>query len=186
MSDTHHRPQERRTLFLPPSWRHPTVATPSQTMPSNSKKRAREEAHPEPSNPNAKRKVALLVAYNGAPYQGLQKNPGATTIEEVLEAAIHRAGGITDDNFGTLQKVSWSRAGRTDKGVHAVGQVIGLKCVLSPEPMLDRINAELAGSEVSVLGLEPAHLPDRAWLSSIREIVSPTPPTELCSSLAAE
>eukprot|EP00908_Phaeocystis_cordata_P018750 Transcript_30211.p1 GENE.Transcript_30211~~Transcript_30211.p1 ORF type:complete len:433 (+),score=157.46 Transcript_30211:71-1300(+) len=125
-------------------------------MPSNSKKRAREEARPEPSNPNAKRKVALLVAYNGAPYQGLQKNPGATTIEEVLEAAIHRAGGITDDNFGTLQKVSWSRAGRTDKGVHAVGQVIGLKCVLSPEPMLDRINAELAGSEVSVLGLERA------------------------------
>ena len=63
-------------------------------MPSNSKKRAREEAHPEPSNPNAKRKVALLVAYNGAPYQGLQKNPGATTIEETLEAAIHSAGGI--------------------------------------------------------------------------------------------
>ena len=45
------------------------------------------------------------------------------TVEEALEAAIHRAGGIADDNMGTLQKVSWSRAGRTDKGVHAIGQV---------------------------------------------------------------
>ena len=65
--------------------------------------------------------VALLLAYSGTRYQGLQKNPGAVTVEEALEAAIHRAGGIADDNVGTLQKVSWSRAGRTDKGVHAVG-----------------------------------------------------------------
>ena len=73
--------------------------------------------------------VALLLAYCGTRYQGLQKNPGAVTVEETLEAAIHRAGGITDDNVGTLQKVSWSRAGRTDKGVHAVGQIIGAKLV---------------------------------------------------------
>ena len=130
-------------------------------MPSNAKKRQREEHHaqhhPEGTNPNAKRKVCLLVAYTGAPYQGLQKNPGATTVEETLEVAMHKAGAITDDNFGTLQKISWSRAGRTDKGVHAVGQIIGCKLVLHPEPMIDRINEQLGeGSGVKVLGIERA------------------------------
>ena len=101
--------------------------------------------------------VALLLAYCGTRYQGLQKNPGAVTVEETLEAAIHRAGGITDNNVGTLQKVSWSRAGRTDKGVHAVGQIIGAKLVgLDLEALRSRVNDELEGSEVRVLGLERA------------------------------
>ena len=102
-----------------------------------------------------KRKIALLLAYNGAGYQGLQKNPGAVTVEETLESAIHRAGGISDDNIGTLQKISWSRAGRTDKGVHAVGQIISLKMLLlQPEldsAMMERINAELADEAIRIL-----------------------------------
>ena len=105
-------------------------------------------------NPSAKRKVALCVAYNGAKYQGLQKNPDAITVESVLETAMFQAGAISADNFGTLQKISWSRAGRTDKGVHAVGQVISAKLVLTPEPMVERINERLSGSGVRVLGCE--------------------------------
>jgi tRNA pseudouridine38-40 synthase len=77
-----------------------------------------------------KRKVALLVAYNGSAYQGLQRNTNAKTIEDVLEAAMHAAGAISDDNVGTLQKIAWSKAGRTDKGVHAAGQVISCKLIL--------------------------------------------------------
>lgn len=83
-------------------------------------------------NPGPKRKVALLVAYNGAAYQGLQRNPNAKTIEDVLEAAMHAAGAISDDNVGTLQKISWSKAGRTDKGVHAAGQLISCKLIVQP------------------------------------------------------
>ena len=37
--------------------------------------------------------------------QGMQVNPGVTTIEGVLEAAIHHAGGISKDNFGDINKV---------------------------------------------------------------------------------
>ncbi|KAL3892962.1 MAG: hypothetical protein SGPRY_014610 [Prymnesium sp.] len=101
----------------------------------------------------SKRKVALLVAYNGGPYQGLQKNPDATTVEEALELAIHRAGGISDENVGTLQKVGWSRAGRTDKGVHAVGQLISLKMML-PSGVLEEINRQLGEQPIRLLGCE--------------------------------
>lgn len=38
-------------------------------------------------------------------------------IEEELEHAIFKAGGILDSNYGHLQKVAWARSSRTDKGV---------------------------------------------------------------------
>lgn len=38
--------------------------------------------------------------------QGMQINPGVKTIEGVLEAAIHKAGGISRDNAGDLAKVN--------------------------------------------------------------------------------
>ena len=124
-----------------------SVAAPALAERPAKRPRVADEA---PSNPEAKRKVALLLAYNGAQFQGLQKNPGATTVEQALEDAIHACGGISDANYEAgYQKVSWSRAGRTDKGVHAVGQLIGLKMVLhnddaDPDPMVARVNAELA------------------------------------------
>ena len=124
-----------------------STAAPAATERPAKRPRVADEA---PSNPEAKRKVALLLAYNGAKFQGLQKNPGATTVEQTLEDAIHACGGISDANYEAgYQKVSWSRAGRTDKGVHAVGQLIGLKMVLhnddaDPDPMVARVNAELA------------------------------------------
>ena len=116
---------------------------------------AAKAAAPTP-NPYAKRKVALLLAYNGARYQGLQKNPGATTVAETVEGAMHRAGAISDENLGSLQKISWSNAGRTDKGVHAVGQIISCKIILEPSPMIERVNEQLAGSGIRVLGCERA------------------------------
>lgn len=51
------------------------------------------------------------------------RNKGAKTIEAELELALYLAGSISKDNFGNPRKVAWSRAGRTDKGVHAVAQV---------------------------------------------------------------
>ena len=38
--------------------------------------------------------------------QGMQMNPGVRTIEGVLEAAIHSAGGISKDNAGDPAKVN--------------------------------------------------------------------------------
>eukprot|EP01117_Protostelium_nocturnum_P011944 TRINITY_DN436_c0_g1_i5.p1 TRINITY_DN436_c0_g1~~TRINITY_DN436_c0_g1_i5.p1 ORF type:complete len:282 (-),score=115.13 TRINITY_DN436_c0_g1_i5:1124-1969(-) len=93
-----------------------------------------------------RRKVALLVAYSGEGYQGLQKNPGAKTIEDDLIDAFIKTGCIHSGNQGDdfFSKVSWSRAARTDKGVSAVGNVIALKMMTDPEETLvERINANL-------------------------------------------
>lgn len=38
-------------------------------------------------------------------------------IEEALENAIYKAGGIQDSNYGNLNKIAWARSSRTDKGV---------------------------------------------------------------------
>lgn len=42
-----------------------------------------------------KERVAVIFGYIGARFQGLQRNPGAFTVEDELEGAIYRAGGIS-------------------------------------------------------------------------------------------
>jgi tRNA pseudouridine38-40 synthase len=51
-----------------------------------------------------KRKVVVLFGYVGAGYQGMQRNPGARTIEDELERAFYAAGGISDENMGDFSK----------------------------------------------------------------------------------
>jgi tRNA pseudouridine38-40 synthase len=56
----------------------------------------------------------LLIAYDGFDYAGWQIQPGVKTIQGELEKCFHR---LTGENI----KIHGS--GRTDQGVHAVGQV---------------------------------------------------------------
>ena len=94
-----------------------------------------------------KRKVSMFLAYVGKGYQGMQRNPGAVTIEDELERAIVAAGGILPDNAGDFTKVQWMRAARTDKGVSAVGQSISLRMMLEhptdKRDVITRINEKL-------------------------------------------
>lgn len=67
-------------------------------------------------------------------------------VENVLFEALVRAGAISKDNSDDPTKVNFARAARTDKGVHAAGNVVSMKMITSvpgEDPMLDRINAEL-------------------------------------------
>ena len=50
----------------------------------------------------------MFLAYVGHGYQGMQRNPGAKTIEDDLFKAIHKAGGISAANSdnGGFMKVS--------------------------------------------------------------------------------
>lgn len=62
--------------------------------------------------------MRLTLAYDGSEFEGWQTQAGARaarTVQAVLEAALARLGG---------QPVTVAAAGRTDAGVHAVGQVV--------------------------------------------------------------
>lgn len=61
--------------------------------------------------------MALGLAYDGACWQGWQTQPGGLTIQDTLEAAL---AGFLNHPVGTIC------AGRTDTGVHALGQVVHL------------------------------------------------------------
>ncbi|HET92416.1 MAG TPA: tRNA pseudouridine(38-40) synthase TruA [Chloroflexi bacterium] len=60
-------------------------------------------------------RVWAIVAYDGTDYSGFQRQANAPTIQEALETALEQ---ITQESITVLA------AGRTDAGVHAVGQVI--------------------------------------------------------------
>ncbi|ORX81561.1 pseudouridine synthase [Anaeromyces robustus] len=79
-----------------------------------------------------KKKCALLMGFCGTGYQGMQINPGAKTIEGDLWKALVEA-----------KAISFVRAARTDKGVHAIGQVISGKFIIEDEDIVDKINAAL-------------------------------------------
>jgi tRNA pseudouridine38-40 synthase len=57
----------------------------------------------------------MTVAYDGAPFHGFAENEGVATVAFVLRRAIERVLGHT---------VTLGVAGRTDRGVHAWGQVV--------------------------------------------------------------
>lgn len=111
----------------------------SKKMKTNDEENDEESLSNENKAP--KRKVALIIGYDGSGYSGLQTNPSVTTIEDTLLQAIVKAGGISEMN-AEFKKVAWSRSSRTDKGVHAVVNVICLKLVLLPD-IVERINKEL-------------------------------------------
>eukprot|EP01105_Mastigella_eilhardi_P011309 TRINITY_DN2614_c0_g1_i4.p1 TRINITY_DN2614_c0_g1~~TRINITY_DN2614_c0_g1_i4.p1 ORF type:complete len:335 (-),score=69.73 TRINITY_DN2614_c0_g1_i4:1532-2536(-) len=96
-----------------------------------------------------KRRVALLVGYLGARYRGMQLNKSVSTVEGVLLAALHRAGAISDDNAGSLEKVKWSRCTRTDKGVSAALNVCSFNMIIEPDIVKD-INKQLEGTDIRV------------------------------------
>lgn len=88
----------------------------------------------EPNTKLKTKKYAVVFGYCGSNYQGLQVNPNALTIEALLERALLLAGLIDESRFGDYNLMSWTRAARTDKGVHAMGQCCAMKLFLQDSP----------------------------------------------------
>ncbi|MBI4841137.1 MAG: tRNA pseudouridine(38-40) synthase TruA [candidate division NC10 bacterium] len=82
------------------------------------------------------RRFKLVLEYEGTAYHGWQVQPGLPTIQGVLRAALTRIAGVP---------VQVTGAGRTDAGVHALGQVASLAADLRLDPLTLRkaLNASL-------------------------------------------
>lgn len=110
---------------------------------------------PSSSSSSSKRKYALALCYCGTNYSGLQLNPNAITIEYHLEKALYLAGSILDCNYGYLQKISWTRSARTDKGVHAIKQCCSMKLHVPEDHLseyIEQVNSFLP-SDIQLIGL---------------------------------
>lgn len=59
--------------------------------------------------------VALTVAYDGSRFAGFARQPGLDTVQGRLESALQTL---------TRREIATTGAGRTDAGVHALGQVV--------------------------------------------------------------
>jgi tRNA pseudouridine38-40 synthase len=90
-----------------------------------------------------KRKVVLLMSYCGTGYQGMQVNPDVPSIELDLHKALAKSGAISAENAMDPTKSSFMRCARTDKGVHAAGQVVSMKMIVEDPDIIQKINSFL-------------------------------------------
>lgn len=100
-----------------------------------------------------KKKVAVMVGYAGTGYKGMQINDKEKTIEGDLFKAFVEAGAISKANADDPKKSSLVRCARTDKGVHAAGNVISLKLIIEDPDVVQKINAALP-AQIRVWGIE--------------------------------
>lgn len=81
--------------------------------------------------------VLVYVGFTGTNYKGFVHQgdgPEVPTVERALFEGLHAWGAVLDENYaGGLSKLGWSRASRTDKGVHAVGAAFSCKLLLPDE-----------------------------------------------------
>lgn len=97
-------------------------------------------------------RVAFKVAYIGTNYSGSQVQPSAPTIEGTMFKVLKELG-IID----TPKQANFKSAGRTDAGVHALGQVVAFDTD-KPELAIPRVlNSKLPNS---IWVWAHAHVPD--------------------------
>ena len=92
----------------------------------------------------------LILEYDGAPFVGWQRQENGLSVQEALEDALFAM---------TAERAIAHGAGRTDAGVHALGQVahIDLERGWDPFRLGEGLNALLHPHPVAVLKSERAH-----------------------------
>ncbi len=93
-------------------------------------------------------RLRLTIEYDGTPFRGWAVQPGLPTVEGALRAAL----AATFSSYGAL-----AVAGRTDAGVHALGQVASVDVEGGPPPerAASALNTHLP-EEISIIAAEPA------------------------------
>lgn len=93
-------------------------------------------------------RLRLTLEYDGTPFRGWASQPGLPTVEGALRDALAQT-------FASVANLAV--AGRTDTGVHALGQVASVDVEGGPPPerAAEALNTRLP-DEISVLTAEPA------------------------------
>lgn len=94
-----------------------------------------------------------MIGYAGTGYKGMQVNNEEKTIEGDIFKALVAAGAISKANADDPKKSSLVRCARTDKGVHAAGNVISLKLIVEDPDIVQKINDNLP-MQIRVWGYE--------------------------------
>ncbi|KAI7741157.1 hypothetical protein M8C21_018475 [Ambrosia artemisiifolia] len=146
MEDQNPNPTSPSSQQLPPP-------PPPPEQPDSKRLKTSPTTNSNDHNPNAsttdrkprykRRKIAILFAYCGVGYQGMQKNPGAKTIEGDLEEALYFSNAVPESERGCPNRYDFARSARTDKGVSAVGQVVSGKFYIDPPGFIERLNDNL-------------------------------------------
>ena len=90
-------------------------------------------------------RYALKIEYDGAPFNGWQKQVDLPTVQGTINEALQHIDPSSEGVQG---------AGRTDSGVHATGQVAHVDLVknIAPERLLEAINFYTRDRGVSIVG----------------------------------
>jgi tRNA pseudouridine38-40 synthase len=103
----------------------------------------------------------LTIEYAGTRYSGWQKQTNARTVQGVLDRAIV-------DGLGDVL-VESQGSGRTDAGVHALGQVAHVDLVRAPAPeLIRRLINDALPADVHVLDVVPVSRKFHARHSAVR------------------
>lgn len=90
----------------------------------------------------------LTIEYDGGPYVGWQRQANGPTVQECLEDAVTAFSG---------ERVEVAGAGRTDKGVHATGQVAHIELAstkFDANTVMKAINALIRPQPIAVIAAE--------------------------------
>ncbi|MEE8351887.1 MAG: tRNA pseudouridine(38-40) synthase TruA [Rhodospirillales bacterium] len=90
----------------------------------------------------------INIEYDGLGFVGWQRQENGLSVQQAIEEAIEKFCG---------EKITLFGAGRTDSGVHALGQVAHFDLVKAPsaDTVQDAINFHLKPAAVSILSAEP-------------------------------
>jgi tRNA pseudouridine38-40 synthase len=103
----------------------------------------------------------LLIEYDGAPFVGWQRQLNGRSVQQAIEEAVSAFCGETTSVNG---------AGRTDAGVHALGQVAHVHLVREwpHDTVRDALNAHLRPEPVAILAAEKVGNAFDARFSAVR------------------
>jgi tRNA pseudouridine38-40 synthase len=95
-------------------------------------------------------RYCLKLEYDGTPFAGWQRQADALSVQQVVEQAIEKMSG---------EKIAVQAAGRTDSGVHALGQVVSFDLTREWDPFRIREALNFHTKPYPVAIIEAAAVP---------------------------